>query len=54
MATELQQVLRRQLFRLYTNHDVIGCEVGGALKNVVAIAAGIAQGSASATTRGRR
>jgi glycerol-3-phosphate dehydrogenase (NAD(P)+) len=44
VASELQQVLGRGMFRLYTNHDVIGCEVGGALKNVVAIAAGIAQG----------
>ena len=44
VAAELQQVLGRGLFRVYTNHDVIGCEVGGALKNVVAIAAGIAQG----------
>jgi glycerol-3-phosphate dehydrogenase (NAD(P)+) len=44
VAAELQQVLGRGVFRLYTNHDVVGCEVGGALKNVVAIAAGIAQG----------
>ena len=44
VAGELQQVLGRGVFRLYTNHDVVGCEVGGALKNVVAIAAGIAQG----------
>lgn len=44
VAAELQQVLGRGVFRLYTNHDVIGCEVGGALKNVVAIASGIAQG----------
>jgi len=44
VASELQQVLGRGMFRLYINHDVIGCEVGGALKNVVAIAAGIAQG----------
>ena len=41
---ELQRVLRRGLLRVYTNHDVIGCELGGALKNVVAIACGIAQG----------
>jgi len=34
----------RGLFRIYTNHDVIGCELGGAMKNVVAIAAGLAQG----------
>jgi glycerol-3-phosphate dehydrogenase (NAD(P)+) len=44
VAAALQAVLRRGVFRLYTNHDVIGCEVAGALKNVVAIAAGMAQG----------
>jgi glycerol-3-phosphate dehydrogenase (NAD(P)+) len=44
VASELQSVLRRGLFRIYTNHDVVGCEVGGALKNVIAIAAGMAQG----------
>jgi glycerol-3-phosphate dehydrogenase (NAD(P)+) len=44
VAAALQDVLRHKLFRVYTNHDLIGCEVGGALKNVIAIAAGIAQG----------
>lgn len=44
IATALQGVLRSALFRLYLNHDVIGCEIGGALKNVIAIASGIAQG----------
>jgi glycerol-3-phosphate dehydrogenase (NAD(P)+) len=44
VAQALQRVMRRGLFRIYTNHDVIGCELGGALKNVVAIACGIAQG----------
>jgi glycerol-3-phosphate dehydrogenase (NAD(P)+) len=44
VAAALQSVLSRGLFRIYTNHDVIGCEVGGALKNVIAIATGIAQG----------
>ena len=44
VANALQKVLSRGLFRIYTNHDVIGCEVGGALKNVIAIATGIAQG----------
>ena len=44
VADALQRVLTRGLFRIYTNHDVIGCEIGGALKNVVAIACGIAQG----------
>ncbi len=40
----LQDVLRRGLFRVYYNHDVVGCELGGALKNVIAIACGVAQG----------
>jgi glycerol-3-phosphate dehydrogenase (NAD(P)+) len=44
VASALQQVLRGGLLRVYTNHDVVGCEIGGALKNVVAIACGIAQG----------
>jgi glycerol-3-phosphate dehydrogenase (NAD(P)+) len=44
VAEALQHVLQRGLFRIYTNHDVVGCELGGALKNVVAIASGMAQG----------
>jgi glycerol-3-phosphate dehydrogenase (NAD(P)+) len=44
VAAALQAVLRHKLFRVYRNHDVVGCEVGGALKNVVAIAAGIGEG----------
>ncbi|WP_116997137.1 NAD(P)H-dependent glycerol-3-phosphate dehydrogenase [Desertimonas flava] len=44
VARAIQSVLTRGVFRVYTNHDVIGCELGGALKNVVAIASGIAQG----------
>ncbi|GII06006.1 NAD(P)H-dependent glycerol-3-phosphate dehydrogenase [Planobispora takensis] len=44
VATALQEVLHRGLLRVYVNHDVIGCEIGGALKNVVAIAAGMAEG----------
>jgi glycerol-3-phosphate dehydrogenase (NAD(P)+) len=44
VASEIQNTVSRGLFRVYVNHDVIGCEIGGALKNVVAIAAGIAQG----------
>ena len=32
------------MFRVYTNQDVIGCEIGGALKNVIAIAAGMGDG----------
>ena len=44
VAAALQEVLQHKLFRVYRNHDVIGCEIGGALKNVVAIAAGIGEG----------
>ncbi len=44
VAKQLQRILQSPRFRVYTNHDVTGCEVGGALKNVVAIATGIAQG----------
>ena len=44
VAAALQDVLQHRLFRVYRNHDVIGCEVGGALKNVIAIAAGMAEG----------
>src|SRR3954464_12451310 len=44
VATALQRQVRRGLFRVYTHHDVIGCEIGGALKNVIAIATGMAQG----------
>jgi glycerol-3-phosphate dehydrogenase (NAD(P)+) len=44
VAAALQSVFSRGLFRVYTNHDVVGCEIGGAMKNIVAIATGIAQG----------
>jgi glycerol-3-phosphate dehydrogenase (NAD(P)+) len=44
VAAALQREVARGMFRVYTHHDVIGCEVGGALKNVIAIATGMAQG----------
>ena len=44
LATELQARLGSRELRLYTNRDLIGVEAGGALKNVVAIATGIADG----------
>ena len=44
LAAELQRQLGSREFRLYTNRDVIGVEVGGALKNVIALATGIADG----------
>lgn len=43
-AVELQQVFMDPTFRVYTNPDVLGCELAGALKNVMAIAAGMAKG----------
>ncbi|MEE2673049.1 MAG: NAD(P)H-dependent glycerol-3-phosphate dehydrogenase [Myxococcota bacterium] len=43
VAEALQPVFAGGLFRVYTNHDVIGCELAGALKNVVAIATGMAE-----------
>jgi glycerol-3-phosphate dehydrogenase (NAD(P)+) len=43
-AGELQSLLMTVTFRVYTNPDVVGCEIAGALKNVMAIAAGIADG----------
>ncbi len=44
VARAIQKVITRGLFRVYLNDDVIGCEMGGALKNVIAIAAGIGEG----------
>ena len=40
----LQRLFMTATFRVYTNSDVVGCEIAGALKNVIAIAAGIAAG----------
>lgn len=44
IAQRLQDVFSTDLFRVYTNTDVLGCEIGGALKNVIALAAGMAEG----------
>jgi len=41
-AVALQEACHTPYFRPYTNTDVIGCELGGAVKNVIAIAVGIA------------
>lgn len=43
-ARRLQELLSTNYFRIYTHEDIIGVELGGALKNVVAIAAGICDG----------
>ncbi|MEJ2530567.1 MAG: NAD(P)H-dependent glycerol-3-phosphate dehydrogenase [Halioglobus sp.] len=40
----LQEVFKSGLFRVYTNTDVTGCELGGVLKNIIAIAVGMGDG----------
>ncbi|MEW6188882.1 MAG: NAD(P)H-dependent glycerol-3-phosphate dehydrogenase [Actinomycetota bacterium] len=59
LALKLQEVFMTPYFRVYTNPDVVGVELGGATKNVIAIAAGISDGlgygdntKASLMTRG--
>lgn len=44
IAERLQSVFTTLNFRVFTHHDVIGCELGGALKNVYAVAAGVVEG----------
>lgn len=60
-AKAAQQLFASPLFRVYTSSDLIGVELGGALKNVIAIAAGVGDGlgfgdnaKASLLTRGWR
>jgi glycerol-3-phosphate dehydrogenase (NAD(P)+) len=59
VAERVQGACNSGYFRPYTNHDVLGCELGGAVKNVIALAVGIAAGlgfgdnaQASLITRG--
>ena len=44
-ATLVQERFRGPAFRLYASDDVIGVEIGGAMKNVIAIAAGVVEGT---------
>lgn len=44
IASRLQEVFSTPTFRVFLHHDVVGCELGGALKNVYAIAAGTVEG----------
>ena len=44
IAEQLQKACHTGYFRPYTNPDVVGCELGGAVKNVIALAVGIAIG----------
>jgi len=58
-AMDIQNACSTSYFRPYTNTDVVGCEIGGAVKNVIALACGMASGAglgentlASIITRG--
>lgn len=44
VAQEFADLFHSDVFRIYTHNDIIGAQVGGAVKNVMAIAAGIADG----------
>ena len=44
LAQEIQKIFTTPYFRVYTNSDTIGIELGGALKNIIAIASGICDG----------
>jgi len=44
VAEQLQKACHTGYFRAYTNPDVVGCELGGAVKNVIALSVGIAVG----------
>lgn len=43
-AEQIQELFSTERFRVYTNSDLLGCEYGAALKNVIAIAAGVCDG----------
>ena len=43
-ARTAQNIINSSLFRVYTNEDIVGVEFGGALKNIVALAAGVSDG----------
>ncbi|BCA78220.1 NAD(P)H-dependent glycerol-3-phosphate dehydrogenase [Desulfuromonas sp. AOP6] len=44
IAKKVQEIFSTDYFRVYTNKDVVGVELGGALKNVMALAAGVSDG----------
>ena len=61
LAQEIRDIFRTERFRVYSNEDVVGVELGGALKNIIAIAVGISDGlglgantKAALMTRGLR
>ena len=49
-ARALQEIITSKYFRIYINQDVIGVELAGALKNVIAIAAGVSDGLGFSTS----
>ncbi len=44
VAEQIQQIFSTDRFRVYTSNDIVGVELGGAMKNVIALAAGVADG----------
>ena len=44
IVRHLQKVFNSGLFRVYINDDIVGCELGGVLKNIIAIAVGMGVG----------
>lgn len=44
VAARIQEVFSSNVLRIYINTDPVGCEIGGALKNIIALAAGICDG----------
>lgn len=44
IVKQVQKVFNSGLFRVYTNDDIVGCELGGVLKNIIAIAVGMGVG----------
>ena len=43
-AADIQDLFMNSYFRIYTNEDIIGVEIGGAVKNIIALAAGVIDG----------
>lgn len=44
VAEKIQDIFMTDMFRVYTNSDILGVELGGALKNIIALGAGISDG----------
>jgi len=44
LAQKLQEIFNSEIFRIYSNTDVVGVEIGGSIKNIIAIACGLCDG----------